>query len=96
MGGLRLNVTTASYFPGLLVLCYALSLPGLWSTWQQAFTMLQTYYDVDPDLAREETAKLYGELQTWNDEHMGTLSLAEENMAFIMAQAGVSSVGTTE
>ncbi len=65
-------------------------------TWQQAFTMLQTYYDVDPAIAREETAKLYGELQAWNDGHMGTLTLTEENMDFIMAQAGVSSVGTTE
>ena len=52
-------------------------------TWQQAFAILQTYWSVDLDLTRAETAKLYGELQTWNEEHMGTLTLTQENLDFI-------------
>ena len=56
-------------------------------TWQQAFAILQTYCTVDEDLVRGETAKLYDELQTWNSEHMGTLTLAQENLDFIEAMA---------
>ena len=55
---------------------------------QQAFTILQTYSAVDEDLVRAETARLYDELQTWNGEHMGTLTLAQENLDFIRAMAG--------
>lgn len=57
-------------------------------TWQQAFTILQTYSAVDEDLVRAETARLYDELQTWNEEHMGTLTLAQENLDFIRVMAG--------
>lgn len=56
-------------------------------TWQQAFAILQTYWLVDLDLTRAETAKLYSELQTWNQEHMGTLTLTQGNLKFIEAMA---------
>jgi len=56
-------------------------------TWQQAFSILQAYWSVDLDLTRAETAKLYGELQTWNEEHMGTLTLSQENLDFIRVMA---------
>ena len=56
-------------------------------TWQQAFAILQTYWSVDLDLVRSETAKLYSELQTWNEEHMGTLTLSQENLDFIRVMA---------
>lgn len=56
-------------------------------TWQQAFAILQAYWSVDLDLTRAETAKLYDELQTWNEEHMGTLTLSQENLDFIRVMA---------
>ena len=54
------------------------------NVWQNAFDMLRFYYQ-DSEVYHYYLEKIAGLLTEWNAEHMGTITLSEENLAFLHA-----------
>lgn len=53
-------------------------------TWESAFQLVQAYAQDTPEF-REGTARIYQMLSDWNTQHMGTISLDEQTMAFVQS-----------
>lgn len=51
-------------------------------SWQTAFDLLESYSDGSAE-EKAEVMKLYQQFQTWNEQNMGSLSLRENNLAYI-------------
>ena len=57
------------------------------NTWQQSFDLIMQYYQDEPEF-EFKTAELYQKMQTWNQEHMGTLTLSDSAVSWL-EQRGV-------
>ena len=60
--------------------------------WQQAFDILMAYYNQYPQCG-EAAREIYEMFQTWNEEHMGSLTLNERNQTFISLIMGPPDAG---
>lgn len=56
-------------------------------TWQTAFDLMMTYSE-GTEAHRAELARLYEKFQTWNADHMGSLTLTESEQVYLDAMLG--------
>lgn len=52
------------------------------TTWQNAFNLLEWHAE-DTEQFRSEVERLAARMDAWNEEHLGTVTLSEKNLAFL-------------
>lgn len=52
------------------------------TTWQNAFDLLEWHAE-DTEQFRSEVERLAARMDAWNEEHLGTVTLSEKNLAFL-------------